>query len=68
MKHIRVAYVQPDYIENHVLDEWENMSFEDMCGEWGVIIYTLNEFQIAFNNEFISDLGYIFFYKTNEES
>lgn len=68
MEYIIVAYVKPDYITNHEFDEWENMTLEDMRAEWGVVIFTLDEFQSAFNNyhDCISDLGYIFFYKTNE--
>ena len=60
---IRVAHVMPDYLGRHSYDEWKSMGFDKMCYEAGVEIYTLDEFETAFNFDEISDLSYIFFYE-----
>ena len=62
-ENIRVAHVMPDYIGRHSYEEWKSMSFDKMCGEAGVEIYTIEEFETAFNFDEISDLSYIFFYE-----
>lgn len=59
----KVIYVTPDcgvYIgELEAMPKDELLCFAKNCNECEV--YSLDEFQAAFNEERISDLGYIFF-------
>ena len=62
MENIRIAYVQPDYVENYEYAKWKNLSLDEISQEEGVEIYTTEGFQADFNWDYISDLGYIFFF------
>jgi len=57
-----IVHVRPDYIDRHELSEWERMTLWGISQEEGVEFYTPLAFQDAFNDDMISDLGYIFFF------
>ena len=59
----KVIYVQPDYMFEQ--DWFESLSDEEKLhvakNENEMEVYTLENFQYAFNEERISDLGFIYF-------
>ena len=62
----KVIYITPDYdFEDQSIDDIEGMPSDERL-TWAknannVYVYSLEEFQMKFNNEEISDLGYIYF-------
>ena len=61
------VHVMPDHIEDHDYLEWRAMDYDTITKQDGIEIYTLEEFQGAFNNDEISDMGYVFFFNEKEE-
>lgn len=62
----KVIYISPDYsLEGYELAEIEQMTSDELLtlakNENFAAVYSLDEFQCAFNSEEISDLGFIFF-------
>ena len=62
----KIIYIESDYVssDDFSLDEFESLSNEEKLhvakNSNNMIVYSLEGFQFAFNNEMISDLGYIF--------
>ena len=62
----KIIYIKSDYVssDDFSLDEFESLSNEEKLhvakNNNNMIVYSLEGFQFAFNNEMISDLGYIF--------
>ena len=62
----KIIYLESDYVssDDFSLDEFESLSNEEKLhvakNNNNMIVYSLEGFQFAFNNEMISDLGYIF--------
>ncbi len=62
----KIIYIESDYVssDDFSLDEFESLSNEEKLhvakNNNNMIVYSLEGFQFAFNNEMISDLGYIF--------
>lgn len=62
----KIIYIESDYVssDDFSLDEFERLSNEEKLhvakNNNNMIVYSLEGFQFAFNNEMISDLGYIF--------
>ena len=62
----KIIYIESDYVssDDFSLDEFESLSNEEKLhvakNNNNMIVYSLESFQFAFNNEMISDLGYIF--------
>ena len=62
----KIIYIESDYVssDDFSLAEFESLSNEEKLhvakNNNNMIVYSLEGFQFAFNNEMISDLGYIF--------
>lgn len=61
----KVIYITPDCVGDWYIDEIKKMPTSELMtfarNTNEVEVYTLEQFQSAFNNEQISDLGYILF-------
>lgn len=63
----QVVYITPNYEGEWLVDELINMPKDELITlarntrDDSMVIYSLAEFQEAFNNEYISGLGYIIF-------
>lgn len=63
----QVVYISPDYEGEWMVDELINMPKDELITlarntpNSDIYIYSLERFQYLFNNEHISDLGYIVF-------
>lgn len=66
MEKTKIVYISPEYAQEGIsIDEIEKMTNSELltfaknsnCAQ----IFTLKQFQQAFNSEIISDMGYIYF-------
>lgn len=56
-----IYYVYPDYLDDFDWGETDENVFRNLVAEGKADKYTIENFVIAFNDERISDLGFLFF-------
>lgn len=71
MNNIKVVYICPEYAQEGIsIDEIEKMTNSELItfakNSNQAEIYSIKDFQQAFNSEIISDMGYIYFVEDEE--
>lgn len=71
MNNIKVVYISPNYEQEDIsVDDIEQMTNSELLtfakNSNYAQIFTLKQFQQAFNSEIISDMGYIYFVEDEE--
>lgn len=71
MNNIKVVYISPNYEQEDIsVDDIEQMTNSELLtfakNSNYAQIFTLKQFQQAFNSELISDMGYIYFVEDEE--
>lgn len=56
-----IYYVYPDYIDEFEWGETDENVFRNLVAEGKAEKYTIENFVQAFNNEYISDLGMLYY-------